>query len=266
MAHELAMRVIALHDEEEPWGSVVKDEDVNTLDQTPTTRAVRMRVDPLQLFVKGNSGWCREGNVTIGSEWIETGGEAGASAFRAGIEDELRTALEKLFVEDGTSGLQLQPCLCALTGKSQEYRGLHVNGELVWVASTYFRKAGGTSYNLAEVDSEVMVIDYGMPNDQRLLSGASFRRVREVMEASCRAVTDLIGEVPICIRTDVAVDPETGAVVLSEIEGGLDFSVFPSQVTSYPSTKGIIDELAARFEREVTETRMEVLRGRSIPM
>ena len=93
-----------------------------------------------------------------------------------------------------------------------------------------------------------MVIDYGVPSDDRLLSGVPFRRVRAVMEASCRAITDLIGEVPVCIRTDVAVDAQTGAVVLSESEGGLDFSVFPRQVVSYPSSKGIVDELAKRFE------------------
>ena len=260
LARKLAMRVTELSNEVDPWGSVVNDANVNMVGHPP--RAVRMRVNSLQLFVKGNSGWCREGNVTIGSEWIETGGEVGAAAFRAGIEDELKSALEKLFVADGTSGLQVQPCLCALAGQSQEFRGLHVNGKLVWVASTYFRKAGGASYNLAEIDSEVMVIDYGVPNDDRLLSGVPFRRVREVMEASCRAITDLLGEVPICIRTDVAVDPETGAVVLSEIEGGLDFSVFPSQVTSYPSTTGIIDELADRFEQEVTKERVAVLQGR----
>lgn len=259
LARKLATRVMELSDEVDPWGSVVNDAGVNKVGHPP--RAVRMRVNALQLFVKGNSGWCREGNVTIGSEWIETGGEVGAAAFRAGIEDELKLALEKLFVVDGTSGLQVQPCLCALAGQSQEYRGLHVNGKLVWVASTYFRKAGGASYNLAEIDSEVMVIDYGVPADDRLLSGVPFYRVREVMEASCRAITGLIGEVPICIRTDVAVDPETGAVVLSEIEGGLDFSVFPSQVTSYPSTRGIINELADRFEREVTEERVGALRA-----
>mmetsp|Transcript_63040 Transcript_63040/g.172957 ORF Transcript_63040/g.172957 Transcript_63040/m.172957 type:complete len:417 (+) Transcript_63040:255-1505(+) len=260
LARKLAKRVVELSDEVDPWGSVVNDADVNMVGHPP--RALRMRINAFQLFVKGNSGWCREGNVTIGSEWIETGGEVGAAAFRAGIEDELKLALEKMFVVDGTSGLQVQPCLCALAGQSQEFRGLHVNGKLVWVASTYFRKAGGASYNLAEIDSEVMVIDYGVPNDDRLLSGVPFRRVREVMEASCRAITDLLGEVPICIRTDVAVDPETGAVVLSEIEGGLDFSVFPSQVTSYPSTTGIIDELADRFEQEVTKERVAVLQGR----
>ena len=70
----------------------------------------------------------------------------------------------------------------------------------------------------------------------------------EVCESAAKAISDLIGEVPCAIRTDVAVDAETGAVVLSEIEGGLDFSVFPSQVTSYNSTEGIVDSIARRFE------------------
>ena len=49
------------------------------------------------------------------------------------------------------------------------------------------------------------------------------------MDAATAAIVKLVEHVPIAIRTDCAVDPVNGAVVLSEIEGGLDFSIFPQQ-------------------------------------
>ena len=36
-------------------------------------------------------------------------------------------------------------------------------GELVAVASTYFRRAGAVSYNLTDVQSEVLLVDHGLP-------------------------------------------------------------------------------------------------------
>jgi hypothetical protein len=74
----------------------------------------------------------------------------------------------------------------------------------------------------------------------------------QVMRRAAAAVAELIGEVPLACRTDCAVDGAAGCIVLNEIEGGLDFSVFPDQVTSYDSTGGItaaaIAELVAKLE------------------
>jgi hypothetical protein len=206
--------------------------------------AGRMKIDPDHLFLKADSGWCREGNLTVGPL-------SAPGAFDELVQGQLEEALRKLLVGDGANGVQIQPALTALAGQSVEFRGLHVRGELVWVCATYFRCAGGASYNLTDIASEVMIIDHGVPKDDKVVSGVPFQRIRQVMEEARAGVADLIGHMPIAIRTDCAVDLETGQVVLNEIEGGLDFSVFPLQVTSYNATDGITTAVVREFEERV---------------
>jgi hypothetical protein len=69
-------------------------------------------------------------------------------------------------------------------------------GKLSAVASTYFRRPGVQSYNLTEVESEVLIVDHGLPSDEFNLNVLSeergttvcFGQIRRVMEAACRCV------------------------------------------------------------------------------
>ena len=70
----------------------------------------------------------------------DEGGGAAANSGAAELRTGLTAGLERLLYGDRTAGVQIQPCVTALSGQSEEYRGLHVNGELVWVCSTYFRR------------------------------------------------------------------------------------------------------------------------------
>ena len=79
-------------------------------------------------------------------------------------------------------------------------------GELVAVASTYFRRAGAVSYNLTDVQSEVLLVDHGLPSPDAVLGGVAFAQIRGVMEAAAEAINQLVEHTPIAIRTDVAVD------------------------------------------------------------
>lgn len=228
-----------------------------------------------RFFVKGDSGWCRNGNseiqieapsaqvdrvavdtaeqvkearmtrqaALVGSAGIKTPATAVAGlqpwslAQQELFTTRLQIILYRQLAVDMARAVHLQPCIAALTGQAQEFRGFVCNGELVAVASTYFRRPGAVSYNLTDVQSEVLVIDHGLPENDALLGGVPFSRIRAVMEAATAAITKLVGHVPIAIRTDCAVDPENGLVVLSEIEGGLDFSIFPQQVRSFKSVQ-----------------------------
>jgi hypothetical protein len=48
------------------------------------------------------------------------------------------------------------------------------------------------------------------------------------------------------IRVDVAIDSSAGKVLVSEIEGGLDYSIFPYQVKSH----GITEEVTSIVSQE----------------
>ena len=194
--------------------------------------------------------------------------ESRRSDARPRIEQELFAAqlqsiLYRQLVVDRANAVHLQPCIAALTGKSEESRGFVCNGELVAVASTYFRRPGAVSYNLTDVQSEVLLIDHGLPDDDTLLGGVPFSRIRGVMEAAAAAITELVEHVPIAIRTDCAVDPVNGLVVLSEIEGGLDFSIFPQQVRSFKSGQSqelsITDRICELVAKGVDEVAPVVL-------
>ena len=74
------------------------------------------------------------------------------------------------------------------------------------VASTYFRRAGAVSYNLTDVQSEVLLVDHGLPEPDAVLGGVAFAQIRGVMEAAAEAINQLVEHTPIAIRTDVAVD------------------------------------------------------------
>ena len=84
------------------------------------------------------------------------------------------------------------------------------------------------------------LVDHGVPGDDALVSThcgkVPFGQMRRVMQAAARAIEALVGHVPLSMRTDVAVDRECGLVVLSEIEGGLDYAIFPQQARRvYPA-------------------------------
>lgn len=224
-----------------------------------------LRLRDGRYFLKGDAGWCRNGNTEVviarqdtiakqqaGQEpepELEPESDQGAE----GEEEELRrkicASLMTQLVVDMASGVQLQPCLVALQGRSEEFRGIFLRGQLVAVASTYFRRPGVASYNLTEVESEVLLVDHGVPATDVVLSAhcgsVTFGQIRAVMEAAASAIAHLIGHTPMSIRTDVAVDGERGLVVLSEIEGGLDFSVFPQQVKSHDVTDTLCGLVAA---------------------
>jgi len=233
-----------------------------------------------RFFVKGDSGWCRNGNSEIKIEATAPAAvEADAQVAAAGEAEEARAArqaammgasssspsspsapssvsaaaaaavpawglaqqelfaarlqsiLYRQLAVDMAGAVHLQPCITALTGQSQEFRGFIINGELVAVASTYFRLAGAVSYNLTDVQSEVLLVDHGLPDAEgqqdAMLGGVPFARIRGVMEAAAAAIIQLVGHVPVAIRTDCAVDPVNGLVVLSEIEGGLVLILAP---------------------------------------
>jgi hypothetical protein len=59
-----------------------------------------LRVEPGQLFLKGDSGWCRKGNLTLGPDWAAPGG------FAAGVGLALGAGLERLLRGDRTAGVQ----------------------------------------------------------------------------------------------------------------------------------------------------------------
>ena len=260
-----------------------------------------------RFFVKGDSGWCRNGNSEIktgpaSSEQAEhtaecaveqaqqqrlvrtaaLTGAAGSSSSSDALdcsmppwsraEQELFTAqlqsiLYRQLAVDRARAVHLQPCIAALVGQAQEFRGFVINGELVAVASTYFRRPGAVSYNLTDVQSEVLLIDHGLPEDDALLGGVPFSRMRAVMEAAAAAIVKLVEHVPIAIRTDCAVDPVNGLVVLSEIEGGLDFSIFPQQVRSFKSVQSqelsITDRICELMAKGVDEAAPAIL-GRKV--
>jgi hypothetical protein len=187
-------------------------------------------------FLKADSGWCRNGNaeVTIACQLSKAGEPEGEpQSEESELQRKISVVLHQQLVVDMSGGVQLQPCLTALTLRGEEFRGFFLRGELVAVASTYFRRPGVASLNFSEVESEVLIVDHGVPADDTVLSAhcgdVQFGVTRAAMEGACRAITDLVGHVPIAIRTDVAVDGSRGLVVLSEIEGGLDFSVFPGR-------------------------------------
>ena len=95
-------------------------------------------------------------------------------------------------------------------------------GELVAVASTYFRRAGAVSYNLTDVQSEVLLVDHGLPAPDAVLGGVAFAQIRGVMEAAAEAINQLVEHTPIAIRTDVAVDryiPPTRTIESSGLLG-----------------------------------------------
>ena len=75
------------------------------------------------------------------------------------------------------------------------------------------------------------------------------------MERAATAIAKLVGHTPITIRTDCAVDGERGQVVVSEIEGGLDFSIFPQQIRSCDVT----DMLCGQVANDTHEAAMAML-------
>ena len=59
------------------------------------------------------------------------------------------------------------------------------------MASTYFRRPGAVSYNLTDVQSEVLLIDHGLPEPTATLGGVKFSRIRAVIEAAALAIIEL---------------------------------------------------------------------------
>ena len=165
------------------------------------------------------------------------------------MREELKETLRFMLHTCNASGVQVQPCVAALTGKNPEYRGIFVNGVLRVVAATYFRRPENDGTVLG---GEIMVVDHGVPDDDDMMSGVPFRQVRAVMESAMRAIAQLVDETPVMLRTDVAVaGGATQLVMISEIEGGLDFSVFPSQIASCDVRDAVTDVIAARFIEHV---------------
>ena len=222
------------------------------------------------LFVKSNQMWCREGNRLLRIARVASGGEggegkdddggsgsgpaaAGAAAAAAAaaaqqpppLREQLVETLRFMFDECGTSGVQLQPCVMALSGKRPEYRGYFVGGALRAVAATYFRRPENDNTTLG---GEIMVVDLGLPAPAAALSGVPFRQVRAVMERAAAVVRDVLAlETPVMCRVDVCVDEAAGLVMLTEIEGGLDFSVFPSLIKSFDIRDACCEEVCRRF-------------------
>ena len=206
-----------------------------------------LRLQAGRYFLKGDSGWCRNGNAEIQVSTADTIDETAA------LTQKIASVLEKQLVRDLSGGIQIKPAIHALLGRGEEFRGLFVRGTLVAVASTYFRKPGVASYNLTDAASEVMLVDHGVPADDKILSphcgSVRFGQIRATMEAAYKAIEEMIGQPPLAIRTDIAVDGERGVCVLSEIEGGLDFSIFPQQIRSTDVTDRICSLVAADAHR-----------------
>ena len=118
--------------------------------------------------MKSNQMWCREGNRLLKPD---TEGKS--------LREELNETLRFMLHTCNASGVQVQPCVAALTGKSPEYRGIFVNGVLRVVAATYFRRPENDGTVLG---GEIMVVDHGVPEDDDMISGVPFRQVRTVME------------------------------------------------------------------------------------
>ena len=199
-----------------------------------------MGLDMNLLFVKSNQMWCREGN-----KLLKLTAASGQSPPPPTLREQLLETLTFMFDECGTSGVQLQPCVTALSGKRPEYRGYFVGGSLRAVAATYFRRPENDNTALG---GEIMVVDLGMPAAGALLSGVPFRQMRAVMESAAAVVRDRLAmETPVMCRVDVAVDEGAQLVMLTEIEAGLDFSVFPSLIKSFDIRDACCEEICARF-------------------
>lgn len=165
------------------------------------------------IFCKSNGEWCRQGQIILRL------GDANLTA--ANLAPQLEEVLVKMFDEFGSTGFQLQPCVTALTGASQEYRCYTQDGEIFTVLTTFFRKAKEA---LDETEAvEVVVTDLGH-NLARYPPG-----LVEHVRATYRAIEAGLGRPHPFQRIDCAVDP-SGTIMTVEIEGGYDASTWPEFV------------------------------------
>ena len=103
-----------------------------------------------RFFVKGDSGWCRNGNAEINlaqpddsasaADASESARQARQSSLsgdgsagwsdeeRRRFREELSSILLRQLVVDHAGAVHLQPCIRALTGRSEEFRGFVLNG------------------------------------------------------------------------------------------------------------------------------------------
>ena len=83
------------------------------------------------------------------------------------IINNIKTMLNHFFIKNGSSGIQVQPTVVALTGKNAEYRSYLIHGEIKVIIATYFRT---TKRNIkSNSGQEIMVVDLSVPNDNDYL-------------------------------------------------------------------------------------------------
>eukprot|EP00124_Ichthyophonus_hoferi_P003253 Ihof_evm1s273 gene=Ihof_evmTU1s273 len=175
------------------------------------------RLDYSTIYVKSDSQWCREGNVLL--------------KFNDDIAESMPTQLEKTFThvlgEYRSSGVQIQPCTVALTGRNPEFKGYFLDGELCVVLKAYFKTGSFQPGQETLVHSEIMLTDIGVPKDDDIHSEVPFSQLRKVMNDTHRALMEHTGSHLIFARIDCAVDSVSGEVMLLEVEAGLDSGTFP---------------------------------------
>lgn len=165
------------------------------------------------IFCKSNGEWCRQGQIILRL------GKDDLTA--AKLAPQLKDVLLKMFLEFRSTGFQLQPCVTALTGASQEYRCYTQDGEIFTVLTTFFRKPKEA---LEETEAvEVVVTDLG-----RDLTRYPVGLVEHV-RATYRAIEAGLGRTHPFQRIDCAVD-SSGTIMTVEIEGGYDASTWPEFV------------------------------------
>lgn len=103
---------------------------------------------------------------------------------------------------------------------------------------------------MKEERGRLFASDLGLPAEDELLNGVRFQEIRKVMQQICDGSVSACGEMPPMLRTDVAVDRESGEVVLIEIETGFDSALFP-QVLEFDIEGAVCDYYTRCVTQEI---------------